>query len=233
MDFWLRFPLLLFSILCFKILPCCCFSSTPQLATYCNCTSETCLPHPPANRVMRRFILVARIDATSWFFFKNVFFFLFFSLYCMCPCVCVRERDLEKERNGRKGSEWKLQCARTLVADTQTASLKCLHRRSQLHTFSVSAAPNCPEFGRDVRRLAWMALALFFFFLFFFGESCSLESESDSPNQCMAHCPKFLHSPAFQRRLQPIEVRNDGMSVCTRSCWLIFFNCSFISHTDC
>lgn len=66
--------------------------------------------------------------------------------------MCVG-RDLEKER--------KLRCARTSVTDTQTASLKCLHRRSQLHTFSVSAASNCPKFGRDVRRLAWMALARF------------------------------------------------------------------------
>lgn len=84
-------------------------------------------------------------------------------------CASVSERDLEKERNG-KGRAWKLQCARTLVADTQSASLKCFHRRSQLHTFSVSAAPNCPKFGHDVRRLAWMALALFFF-----GEFSSLE----------------------------------------------------------
>lgn len=76
--------------------------------------------------------------------------------------VCVREREIW--RRNAEGSEWKLQCARTLVADTQTASLKCLHRHSQLHTFSVSCAPNCPKFGRNVRRLAWMAFALFFFF---------------------------------------------------------------------
>lgn len=81
----------------------------------------------------------------------------YFSAFCRCVSTMIQvDFSLKnnfsvvaraRERGSDLGKERKLQCAGTLVADTQTASLKCLHGHSQLHTFSVSAAPNCPKFG--------------------------------------------------------------------------------------
>lgn len=107
-----------------------------------------------------------------------------------------------------------MQCAKTLVADTQTASLKCLHRHSQLHTFSVSAAPNCPEFGRDVRRLAWMALALFSLALFFLF---------------------FWRIPAHWRAslTLPISEWHAALNFCTRQIWSVVFSPTRSGVTAC